>query len=1353
MQYPVATYRIQFHKDFNFERFEQAIDYLSLLGISTVYASPIFEAVPGSTHGYDGVNPLRINPEIGTEQQLRAISGKLKDAGINWLQDIVPNHMAFHPNNIWLMDVLEKGRESKYAGFFDCTSINKDDTEKLIVPFLGSSLEDAVHKGELKLVVQRGKFIFQYYDSYYPINDLSKKEILSLTEDERSAVEQVNQNPEFMLKLAHMQHYRLCHWQETDHTINFRRFFTINGLICLNIQDKNVFEAYHQYIKQLVNEGIISGLRIDHIDGLYEPTEYLENLKQLVCFDKYVVVEKILQANEELPMHWACEGNTGYDFLGIVNNLFTNKKSKENFTAFYQQLTGSSTPIEEQIREKKAHMLHEHMGGELQNLYQLFVDSKLADTTLVTKAELKEAIAEMLIECPVYRHYGSSFPLSKEESTAVQNILQSIIQKNKRLERAVDLLENGMLIAPQTADESYRRRAAHFYKRCMQFTGPLTAKGVEDTLMYTYNRFIGHNDVGDAPEIFGFTTEGVHRKMMARQEKWPLSLNTTSTHDTKRGEDVRARLNVLTDIGVDWLRLVKQWQKLNAPLKKNNMPDANDEYFIYQTLVGIVPMNGAIDENFPVRLEAYLQKALREAKIHSNWTTPNEEYESATQNFARKLLDREAAFWKSFLQFHQRIVDAGIINSLSQLMLKFTCPGIPDIYQGTELWDLTLVDPDNRKAIDYPKPQSILQEVQDRNNINLSSLWNKRFDGDIKLWLTHILLQERTVHTQLFTEGHYIPLKVEGRYAEHVFAFARRYKDIWYVIAAPLHIIQLAEKQRKIVTEIDWRNTRVVLRQEMPDEYQAVFTNKKGKAKQEIFLKDIFKELPFALLKMQLPQNERGSGILLSISSLPSAFGVGDLGHGARQFAKFLSRSRQKYWQILPLNPTESGSGHSPYSSYSAMAGNPLLISPELLADDGLLDREMLRDCEIEHNGIADYAKAEEVKNQLFSIAYENFNRQASKVLQNDFDTFCKQEAYWLDDMSLYKALRDFHQNKPWYEWERPFKLRERGALERFSKKYGNAIQKEKWLQFIFLRQWNALRKYVNSLNIQFFGDMPFYVSYDSVDVWAHREIFCLDEEGNMTGIAGVPPDYFSETGQLWRMPTFNWNVLKKQNYRWWKQRLRKNLELFDLLRIDHFRAFQDYWQVPAGETTAIQGEWIPGPRDEFFEVMQKEFGKLPLVAEDLGDNMDAVYELRNRLQLPGMRVLQFAWGENMPRSVDILHNYSANTVVYTGTHDNNTTVGWYREETNKSDHRRMHHYLGLKVKPKNIHEMLARVAYSSVGKIVILPMQDVLGLDATARMNTPGQAHGNWLWRMKREQVNAKIETTLRDWVQTFNR
>jgi malto-oligosyltrehalose synthase/4-alpha-glucanotransferase len=1409
MHNPVATYRLQFHKAFTFKEFEKILPYLQKLGVSTIYASPIFEATPGSTHGYDGVDPHRINPEIGTEKQLRTISKKLQKEGIQWLQDIVPNHMAYHGNNAWLTDVLEKGQRSAYATFFDIGWNSTVYDGKIMVPFLGAPLEEVIKNGELKLNHSKQGLVLKYYDSTYPLHlrtyatilqggeantDRSVKSVLgqvnqaleiddkeaynqlssdikdafaSLMQEEKAArlligaISAINKDTAQLLNICKEQEYRLCHWQETDKKINFRRFFTVNGLICLNIQDKEVFNHYHKYITQLQQEGIFQGLRIDHIDGLYDPSGYLQELRQASGEDTYIVVEKILEPGEEMPSEWPIEGNTGYDFLSLVNNLFTNRKSEKAFTSFYAKLVGDKTNIHEQIRQKKAYILNEHMQGELHNLYQLFSESGLAEEKgkkAPSEANLKAAIGEVLIQCPVYRFYGNQMPLEAVEAHAFQDIIDRCKENKKDLASAFDVLQEALLRKPYDTDEAYNKKALHFYQLLMQFTGPLMAKGVEDTLMYTYNRFAGHNEVGDSPEAFGMSPEEFHQKMKGRQAKWPLSMNGTSTHDTKRGEDVRARLNVLTDLAEEWLETVQEWQQLNKDLKQNGAPDANDEYFIYQTMVGAYAMPQQHEDAYDTRIKEYLSKALREAKLHSNWTTPNSEYEEATASFATRLLDKKRPFWKSFQKFHQKVADWGIVNSLAQVLLKFTTPGVPDVYQGCELWDLSMVDPDNRRPVDYEKRSQWLEEIEQglENDPEalLKELWQDRYSGRIKLWLTHTLLHERKLQADLFAKGQYIPLQIEGKFKDNVFAFARKMGQSWNIVAVPLHLAALSMDQKKDLQKLDWKDTRIVLPAEAPSSWQNLLSASTGNAEEGILAKDLFQSLPFAILKMQHPVTDRKAGILMHITSLPSPFGVGDLGPEAYNFADFLAGSRQSIWQLLPLNPTEAGNGHSPYSSYSSMAGNPLLISPEELVRDGLLRPEDLKDHIIPSLAKADFKKAEKCKKELFEKAWNNF-RKTAKAMQVEFMAYQEKEAYWLDDFALYVALKEEHKGKAWFDWAEEFKTRKKSALQEFTKRtdIDIVLQKVKWLQFLFSRQWQKLKAYCNNANIQLLGDLPIYVSYDSVDVWANPDIFSVDKAGKLTAVAGVPPDFFSESGQLWGMPVFKWDVLKKQNYSWWVARIRKNMELYDQVRLDHFRAFADYWEVPAGEETAIHGKWKTGPGAEFFNTIQKELGCLPFVAEDLGDIDNPVYQLRDEFMLPGMNVLQFAFGDNMPQSVYIPHNYTPISVAYTGTHDNNTTRGWFRKDASAAERKRLEQYLGTKIQEKEVHKIMGRLAYASVSQTAILPIQDVLGLDETARMNMPGSVENNWLWRLEPGQITPEINALLLEWVKVYHR
>lgn len=1407
MTNPVSTYRIQFHKEFTFADFEKIIPYLVKLGVKTVYASPVFKSTPGSTHGYDALDPHCINPEIGSEEQLKQISSSLKSAGLGWLQDIVPNHMAFGPDNRWLMDVLEKGPQSVYAPFFDTALTSELYRGRMMVPFLGSDLKEVTEKKELKIEYRDGRFVFNYFDACYPLGPRSYERILSKEGEEASEaqkqilsqmqqihqaddpqmytdrwnefllqlsslmknseeeqrikaeLDRINSDPALLLEIAEEQVYRLCSWQETDHQITFRRFFTVNGLICLNIQNQEVFSHFHRYIKSLTDEGIFNGLRVDHIDGLFDPSAYLTQLRETAGEEAYIVVEKILEPGEELPSQWPIQGNTGYDFLSIVNNLFTYSKSRRQFTGLYNSIAGDMASVEEQIYEKKAYILYQHMAGELDNLYRLLLDSDLLDSedTLVKNDDLKTAIGEFLIQCPVYRYYGNSFPLKKEETEALKTIFKRIVAKKPELGDATRTLKKVLIKNPLIKDGEYNRRALYFFQRCMQFSGPLMAKGVEDTLMYTYNRFIGHNEVGDSPEAFGMSAGDFHTAMKTRQESWPLSLNATSTHDTKRGEDVRARLNVITELPEEWTKVVNGWIEQNRDLKQSGRPDSNDEYLIYQTLLGSAPMPGQEDENYPERVQEYLTKALREAKQHSNWTEPDEQYEEAAKAFALKLLDSNSAFRKTFDALHKKVADFGIINSLSQTVLKFTCPGVPDVYQGCDLWDLSMVDPDNRRPVDYSVRAQLLEGIESYSGNAtelISGLWQNRYNGQIKLWLTHLLLNERKSSAELFEKGSYIPLKVKGKHKEHVLAFARRHQQNLYIIAVPLHLALLCNDQQTALDNISWKNTRIVLPDGTPEHWEHLFVKGlKGKAEKEIAVKELFGTIPVAVLKLQQPANDRGAGILMHISSLPSPFGIGDFGPGAKEFAQFLSRSRQKFWQLLPLSPTEQSCGNSPYSSYSSMAGNPLLISPELLVDAGLLKAKQTEKYRLPDTAKTDYAAAEHIKDILFEKAFRNFQKGDFEKLKEEFAAFCQKESDWLNDFSLYVVLKQQHAGQAWYQWPDQYKLRDNSALQDFTARHADAIEKTKWLQFIFSQQWHELKNLCNGLGIQMFGDLPFYVSYDSADVWANPGIFNVDKKGNIKGVAGVPPDYFNENGQLWGMPVFRWDVLKKQDYKWWEQRIRKNIELFDLLRFDHFRAFSAYWEVPAEEETAKNGTWKPGPGKEFFEVIRQKLGRLPFVAEDLGDIDQPVYDLRDSFAFPGMKVLQFAFGEDMPHALGIPHGYTANFFVYTGTHDNNTTRGWFRKDADELIKKNLKAYTGLEVKSKNIHLILARMAYASVAKTAILPLQDILGLDEKARMNSPASAENNWLWRLKPGQLTSREEEMLSEWVKTYGR
>lgn len=503
----------------------------------------------------------------------------------------------------------------------------------------------------------------------------------------------------------------------------------------------------------------------------------------------------------------------------------------------------------------------------------------------------------------------------------------------------------------------------------------------------------------------------------------------------------------------------------------------------------------------------------------------------------------------------------------------------------------------------------------------------------------------------------------------------------------------------------------------------------------------------------QLPvQNTRGAGLLLHITSLPSAFGVGDLGPEAEKFADFLSQSGQRYWQTLPLNPTGEQQQYSPYSAVSAMAGNPLLISPEKMVQDELISTHDLKKFHVINHGKVNYREATLIRDVVFEKGFRTFlNNPASHA---PFREFCRRSSWWLDDYATYAVLKDMHDNQPWYEWPKQYKLRQQKAISDVNRFHLERINKVKWLQYLFDKQWRELKAYCNGANVLMFGDLPFYVSYDSADVWSHPDIFKLNSARDMKGVAGVPPDYFNAKGQRWGMPVFRWDVLKKKNYQWWVNRCRRNLELFDLVRIDHFRGFVSYWEVPADEKTAVNGKWHKGPGADIFNTLQEKLGALPFVAEDLGDVDAAVFALRDQFGFPGMKVLQFAFGENMTTSDYIPHNYTPNFLVYTGTHDNNTTVGWWLKETRQDVRANLKHYVDQPgISQNTIHLVLGKMAYSSVARTAILPLQDVLGLDDSARMNTPASTKFNWLWRLKGGQLMPSAKNQLLKWARLYNR
>lgn len=492
----------------------------------------------------------------------------------------------------------------------------------------------------------------------------------------------------------------------------------------------------------------------------------------------------------------------------------------------------------------------------------------------------------------------------------------------------------------------------------------------------------------------------------------------------------------------------------------------------------------------------------------------------------------------------------------------------------------------------------------------------------------------------------------------------------------------------------------------------------------------------------------RASGILLHPTSFPSRFGIGDMGIEAYRFIDFLVESDQQYWQILPLSPP--GHGNSPYMSYSAMAGNPMLISPERLRDEGLLTNEELGEIPAFSPDVVEFDQVAGVKMPLFKKACDRFRSQANDVQQKEFLAFCESKAHWLEDYALFMAFKAQFGGS-WHTWEPEIAKRDPETLAQWQRKLPGEIFFQKYLQFEFFRQWTELKRYANLRNIQIIGDIPIYVAHDSADVWAHPKIFCLEEDTGLPALmAGVPPDYFSETGQLWGNPVYNWEQLQATHFQWWIQRFEAIFDYVDVTRIDHFRGFQAYWAVKQGEETALNGEWIEAPGVELFEVIKERFGQLPIIAEDLGVITPEVEALRDQFEFPGMKILHFAFGSD-PGNPFLPFNYIRNCVVYTGTHDNDTTVGWF-EQMPDYERDALMRYLGC-IDPEGIHWSLLRIALSAIATVSIIPVQDLLGLGSEARMNFPGKAEGNWLWRYRPDVLTWEIRERLKTLTQTYGR
>jgi len=883
MIHPSSTYRIQFNKNFTFRNLDSIIDYLEELGISTIYASPVFKAMNGSDHGYDVVNPNIINDEIGTLEELRLLSETLKKKGFSWIQDIVPNHMSVVDTNFRLWDVLERGRSSTYGNYFDIDWDHPQLKDRIMLPFLEANLQKCIEEKKVILRFAENGFEICYYDNCYPVKadsyhlllsqcgvekDVCEKELQKFLANKNAdyeswekikkqfiknlscvknkievGVKQINENNEILLQLANDQFYKLEWYEESDRIMNYRRFFTINSLICVRIEDESVFNDYHQLIKQLYDEGLIQGLRIDHIDGLKDPAGYIRRLRKLLGKDCYIIAEKILEIKEQLPASFDLEGTSGYEFLSYINQVLTDMKGSEKLVSFYNQHAPDFQNYYDIVFDRKFSFLEKYMRGEWDNLFRLLLSLNIIEDRSIKQEEQHQALGTFMAAFPVYRVYIDQFP--------VDDISKEIVNKAfEDAEKRASHLKPGLRALKKLFDSHNEMQSERlqFIQRLMQFTGPLAAKGVEDTTFYLYNPLISHNEVGDLPCVLGIPVGGFHEKMQQRHNANPLSLNSTSTHDTKRGEDARIRINVLSELTDEWTTLVTHWQQINAPFKKRvkevQAPVFNDEYFLYQSIVGGFPEDLNTNDEGKDRLKWFYTKALRESKFFSTPSRPDDDYEKACMEFIDALFDPSHAFLSSIVPFVRKVKLYAEIYSLSQVVIKSTAPGIPDFYQGSELWDLSYVDPDNRRQVNYDLRKDLMSELIENEKQSVEDVlcWsqNKLLIGGQKMFTTRTILQYRKANNSLFIEGEYIPLEIEAG-KRKVIAYARKKEDKWGVVVIPTGLVA-AQKT-------GWEEISIPMPADAPKQWRNIFTGEIINTNGQLELKDIFNQFPVAVFE------------------------------------------------------------------------------------------------------------------------------------------------------------------------------------------------------------------------------------------------------------------------------------------------------------------------------------------------------------------------------------------------------------------------------------------------------------------------------------------------------------------------
>ncbi|HEY4345423.1 MAG TPA: malto-oligosyltrehalose synthase [Parvibaculum sp.] len=892
MTAPRATLRLQFHKGFTFADAMLHIDYFAALGVSHIYASPILKARAGSIHGYDIVDHRSINPELGGEDGLRRFVAALRERDLGFIADIVPNHMCVSDSeNLWWNDVLEWGADSAYAGFFDIDWQSRDPAlrNKIHLPFLGEPYGEALANGNIDLAFdpQAGQFSIRHYEHRFPVAPSSHALIEELGGSlSGGALAGFDPGTADGLRNLHLllevQHYRLAWWRTAADEINWRRFFDITDLAGLRIEQRNVFEATHALMLNLYAEGVIDGFRVDHIDGLADPRTYCRRLRRYTDIlakqrpasapkgRAWILVEKILGAGERLPSDWSVDGTTGYDFMDEVSGLLHNARGEAPLTSFWTEMTGDRRDFRSIAKSTRRLILDENLYSERDKVVNLLhrlarLDPATRDCTIPM---LRRALTELLVHFSVYRSYATLAGRSEEDNRlfaqAIADARGELLDADGHILDLINDWLGGAMARGRVARAAQRRAIVGF----QQLSSALTAKAVEDTAFYRYGRLLSRNEVGSSPADFAYERDRFHAACVERQRNFPRAMLATATHDHKRGEDARMRLATLSEIPDRWAEAVRRWTLLNASfrasLSAGVAPEPGDEIMLYETLVGAWPVS--IERNghewlvsFRERILGWFMKSIREAKRRSRWIAPDEAYEEAARAFVEQILDpaKSEVFLTGMNEFVDAIAPAAAINSLVQTFLRMTTPGIPDLYQGAEFWDLSLVDPDNRRPVDFRLRAAALAEAN--QPADLLGDW---MDGRIKQALIASILAVRAEKPSLFSDGKYQPLTLQGAAAVHAIAFARAApdgEDMTLALASRFPTELLEDGKNPLIAAGHWKETSVVLPAPVSETYRDALTNRRHTPVEgTILLRDIFSELPVALL---LPEPARNDAI------------------------------------------------------------------------------------------------------------------------------------------------------------------------------------------------------------------------------------------------------------------------------------------------------------------------------------------------------------------------------------------------------------------------------------------------------------------------------------------------------------